>query len=154
MPAGVLADYSGKMAQYLNLIGSAQIPVYDTYELGVWQASGLLDGDMCIDGDTNTLYWYNFAADDFTLIPLGAPGTYCKRYGNQVGALVDPDLIGLVRVIGVFLDGSFSFFTQNGSPIAGVSIDVDTTTGTVDPGYVWDGANIAIQYVSYTAPTS
>ena len=142
------------MAQYLNLIGSAQIAVLDTYELGVWQVSGLLDGDTVIDGDTQSLVWYNFTADDFTVIPLGAPGVYCKRYANQVGALVDPDLIGLVRVIGVFLDGSFSFFTQDGAPISGSSIDINTTTGAVDPGYVWDGANIAVQYVSYTAPTS
>jgi hypothetical protein len=141
------------MAQYLNLIGSAQIPVYDTYELGVWQASGLLDGDMCIDADTNTLYWYNFDLDTFTTYQLNPPSTYVKQYASQTGALIDPDLVGLIRVIGVFLNGSISFFTQDGAPIAGVSIDVSTITGEVDPGYTWDGDNIIVQYLSYNAPT-
>jgi hypothetical protein len=139
------------MAQYLNLIGAAQIPVFNSAELILWQASGLLDGDMCIDSDTNSIVWYNFNADNFTVIPLSGPDTYVKQYPNQSGTLIDTDLIGLVRVIGVFVDGMFSMVTENGTPTPGFSVDVNTTTGEVDPGYPWDNT-VAVQYVSFIPP--
>jgi hypothetical protein len=143
------------VAKYLNII-NAQIAVLDSYEVAIWMASGLLDGDAVIDEDANAIVYYNFDTDDFTYIYLGGGGgaqTYTKQYGKITGTLSDSDLIGLTDVIGVFVDGSIINWVIDGVPDPGVSVNIDTTTGQVDPGYSWEDNNIIVQYTSVNPPT-
>jgi len=144
------------MAKYLNIV-NAQIAVLDSYEVAIWMASGLLDGDAVIDEDANAIVYYNFDTDDFTYIYLGGGGggaqTYTKQYGKITGTLSDSDLIGLTDVVGVFVDGSIINWVIDGTPDPGVSVNIDTTTGQVDPGYSWEDNNIIVQYTSTNPPT-
>jgi hypothetical protein len=143
------------VAKYLNIV-NAQIAVLDSYEVAIWMASGLLDGDAVIDEDANAIVYYNFDTDDFTYIYLGGGGgaqTYTKQYGKITGTLSDSDLIGLTDVIGVFVDGSIINWVIDGVPDPGVSVNIDTSTGQVDPGYSWEDNNIIVQYTSVNPPT-
>jgi hypothetical protein len=143
------------VAKYLNIV-NAQIAVLDSYEVAIWMASGLLDGDAVIDEDANAIVYYNFDTDDFTYIYLGGGGgaqTYTKQYGKITGTLSDSDLIGLTDVIGVFVDGSIINWVIDGVPDPGVSVNIDTSTGQIDPGYSWEDNNIIVQYTSVNPPT-
>jgi len=144
------------VAKYLNIV-NAQIAVLDSYEVAQWMASGLLDGDAVIDEDANAIVYYNFDTDDFTYIYLGGGGggaqTYTKQYGKITGTLSDSDLIGLTDVIGVFVDGSIINWVIDGVPDPGVSVNIDTSTGQIDPGYSWEDNNIIVQYTSTNPPT-
>jgi hypothetical protein len=139
------------MAQYLNII-NAQIAALDNAEVATWQASGLLDGDTVLNIETGELVIYNFDPDTFTFIPLGSPQAYGAQHANVTGTLIDTNLIDLVQVIGVFINGSMSLWTVNGTPQPGVSVDVNTVTGEVDPGYPWDGDTVVVQYTSFIPP--
>lgn len=141
------------MAKGLNIFG-AQIPALTSAEVVTWKASGLLDGDAVIDYEAYLLIFYNLDTDTFTEIPFGgAGGSYASQHLLHSGALIDTNLIGLTAVTGVFVDGAMIPWVLDSTPDPGYSVNIDTTTGEVDPGYTWDSNNVIIQYTSTIPPS-
>ncbi len=144
------------MSKLINILGG-KIEVLTSAEVVTWKASGLLDGDCVIDGEAGKIIYYNFDTDDFTEIDFGGGGgavSYTKQYLNQSGAITDADLIGLSSVLGVWVDGSYYPFVVDDTPTPGVTVNIDTTTGDVDPGFTWDANNVVVQYSSTIPPSS
>ena len=140
------------MAYYLNIIGG-QFPALTSAEVVTWKASGLLNADAVIDYEAGLLIWYDFDTDSFLQMPFGGGGgTYAAQHPNHSGTLADTNLIGLTNVIGVSIDGSNSLFVVDGVPVPGTVVNINTTTGEVDPGFAWDSNTVIIQYTSNFVP--
>jgi hypothetical protein len=139
------------MSRYLNIVGAAQLAALDATDLAAWETSNPLEDDAVIDFvNPAIVYWDGSAAQRIEF--GGGAQSYAAQHPNQTGALIDTNLIGLAQVTGVFINGSMSQWVVDGSPIAGVIVNIDTTTGEVDPGYSWDGDFVVVQYSSTIPP--
>lgn len=138
--------------RYLNIIG-AQLPAGQTADATAWLAENPIENDTYLDLEAQELIIIDSGGSP-EYVPLGAPGTYTKQYSNVTGAFADADLIGLVKVLGIWVNGSAFFFSEDSSPVAGVTVDINTTTGTIDPGHPWAGDNIILMYQSFTPPAT